>query len=154
MPPSVRPRNPSRQLQQWEPFRELDDLQERTAQLMQSVWSGAPLADPAVWAPPVDIEETDDAWILEAEIPGASREDVDVDVRDSEIVISGEIKERERTGILRRRTRRVGRFELRVTVPTRPDAENVEATLADGVLTVRIPKPEGAGSQHVEVQGK
>jgi HSP20 family protein len=105
-----------------------------------------------VWTPLVDIEETDNAWIVEAELPGVRRKDVNVEARDSEVVITGEIKERERKGIIRRRTRRTGRFEYRVTLPGRVDADKVEAKVADGVLTVRIPKSEQAGAQRIEVQ--
>ena len=134
----------------WEPFRELEQLQEQTLELLENAWSGRP-ADGLTWTPPVDIEETEDAWIVEAEIPGVKRQDVNVETRDSELLISGEIKERERTGILRRRTRRVGEFEFRVTLPGGLDPNNVEANVDDGVLTVRIPKPEQARPQRVEV---
>ena len=118
--------------------------------LLENAWSGRP-ADGLTWTPPVDIEETEDAWIVEAEIPGVKRQDVNVETRDSELLISGEIKERERKGILRRRTRRVGEFEFRVTLPGGLDPNNVEANVDDGVLTVRIPKPEQARPQRVEV---
>jgi HSP20 family protein len=134
----------------WEPFRELEQLQEQTLELLENAWSGRP-ADGLTWTPPVDIEETEDAWIVEAEIPGVKRQDVNVETRDSELLISGEIKERERTGILRRRTRRVGEFEFRVTLPGGLDPNNVEANVDDGVLSVRIPKPEQARPQRVEV---
>ena len=137
----------------WEPFRELDELQRRTADLMEAVWSGGTRAgDDPPWVPPVDVEETEDAWIVEADVPGVRRQDVDVEVRDSELVVSGEIVERERTGILRRRTRRTGRFEYRVVLPEQPDPEGIDATLEDGVLTVRVPKPEQTRGRRVEVQ--
>jgi HSP20 family protein len=139
-------------VQRWEPLRELEELQERTAELMQSVWSGAGLAQAAAWTPPVDIEETDDAWVVEAELPGVRNDDIDVEVRDNELEITGEIKERERRGILRRRTRRVGRFEFRVTVPGAIDAERMDARLNDGVLTVRVPKPEQARPRRIDVK--
>lgn len=142
----------SRSVQRWEPFRELEELQERTAELMQSVWSGTGLAQAAAWTPPVDIEETDDAWVVEAELPGVRKDDIDVEVRDNELEITGEIKERERKGILRRRTRRVGRFEFRVTLPGVIDAEKMDARLDDGVLTVRVPKPEQARARRIEVK--
>jgi HSP20 family protein len=106
----------------------------------------------AVWSPPVDIEETDDAWVVEAEVPGAKSGDVNVEARGNEVQISGEIKERERVGILRRRTRRTGQFELRVTLPGDADADRVDASLEDGVLSVRIPKPEQARPRRVEVK--
>ena len=140
----------------WEPFWELDEIQRRTAELIDSVWSGGARAtDDLPWVPAVDVEETDDAWIIEAEVPGVRREDVDVEVRDSELVVSGEIVERERTGILRRRTRRTrrtGRFEYRVILPEQPDPEGIDATLEDGVLTVRISKPEQTRRRRIEVQ--
>jgi HSP20 family protein len=139
----------------WGPLSELEQLQDRTVQLLENVWSGGglsgALADPRIWTPLVDIEETDDAWIVEAEVPGVRRKDVNVEVRDSEVVISGEIKERERKGIIRRRTRRTGAFEYRVTLPGPTDADKVEAKVGDGVLTVRIPKSEQARPQRVEV---
>jgi HSP20 family protein len=119
---------------------------------VHTVWSGIRAGDGEPWVPSVDIEETDDAWIVEAEIPGAHRDDVSVEVDDSELVISGETKERERKGILRRRTRRMGRFEYRVTLPGPVEPEAVEAGLADGVLTVRVPKPEQARARRVEVR--
>jgi HSP20 family protein len=102
--------------------------------------------------PAVDVEATEDAWIIEAELPGVRPEDVDVEVRDNELTISGEIKERERQGLLRRRTRRTGRFEYRVVLPAPADTERMEAKLADGVLTVRVPRADDAGSRHIEVQ--
>jgi HSP20 family protein len=134
-----------------DPFRELEDLHSRTEQLMQNVLSDVGAGDGAPWAPLVDIEETEDAWVLEAEVPGAKKGDVNVDVQGSELIITGEIKERERKGILRRRTRRVGEFEFRVNLPGGVDPDNIDAKLDDGVLTVRVPKPEPARSRHVEV---
>ena len=139
-------------LRRWEPLRELEELHERIGQLMESVWSGDGLDDARIWSPLVDIEETDSAWIVEAELPGVKRQDVNLEVHDSELAISGEIKERERKGILRRRTRPVGRFEFRVTLPGPVSADDLSANLSDGVLTVRVPKPEPARAQRIEVQ--
>lgn len=142
----------ARTTERWAPFRELEDLHEQTAHLLERAWSGAGLSDPRAWVPLVDIEETDDAWLLEAELPGVDPKDVNVELRDSELEISGEIKERERKGILRRKTRRVGRFEFRVTLPGQTDPEQVDAKLSDGVLRVRIPKPDQARPRRIAVQ--
>jgi HSP20 family protein len=136
----------------WDPFSELEELQSRTQQLMEGLWSGAGAGNGGLWTPPVDIEETDDAWIIEAEVPGVDRKDVNVDVNGSEVVITGDIKERERKGILRRRTRRTGRFEFRVSLPGEVEADGVDASLHDGVLSVRLPKPERARPHRVEVK--
>ena len=139
-------------LQRWEPFRELEQLQEHMDRLMQGVWSPAGGDNGGAWMPVTDIEETDDAWVIEAELPGVDRKDVNVEMRDSELIISGEIKEKERKGVLRRQTRKTGEFEYRVTLPGDSDAEHIEANLHDGVLTVRVPKTEQAKPRRIEVK--
>jgi HSP20 family protein len=134
-------------MQRWDPFRELADLHERLDRLVDPGGAAA-----ATWSPPVDIFETDDAWVIEAELPGVDRKDINIELRDNELSISGEIKERKREGILRRKTRRVGEFDLRVTLPGHVDAENVQAEMQDGVLNVRVPKPDAARPRRIEVK--
>ena len=103
--------------ERWDPFRELEEIHTRIGQLMESDWPGRADGGSGIWSPLVDIEETDDAWLVEAELPGVKQEGITVEVSDSELAISGELKERERKGILRRRTRRTGQFDYRVTLP-------------------------------------
>ena len=150
MPLPVRRRDTAPQpVQRWDPFRELQGLQEQLAQLMQRT---PPDGDGGVpFVPLVDIEETDDAWIVDAELPGVKPEDVDVEVRGSELAISGEVKERQREGILRRRTRKTGEFDYHVTLPGEADPERIEARLHDGILTVRIAKPEQERPRRIAV---
>jgi HSP20 family protein len=135
-------------VQRWDPLRELADLHERLDRLIEPAGG----ASPAAWTPPVDIVETDDAWMVEAELPGIDRKDISIELRDNELSISGEIKEKEREGILRRRTRRVGEFDFHVTLPGHVDAEDIEASMKDGVLSVRIPKPDKARPHRIEVK--
>ncbi len=96
-------------------------------------------------------DENDDAFVVEAEMPGVKRDDVIVDLQDNELRIHGEIKERERTGILRRQTRRTGQFDYRVTLPHEVDADNVEANLHEGVLRVQVPKAEQTKPRRIEI---
>jgi HSP20 family protein len=138
--------------ERWDPFRELEELHTRIGQLMESDWPSRAVGGTGIWSPLVDIEETDDAWLVEAELPGVKQEDINVEVSDSELAISGELKERERKGILRRRTRRTGQFDYRVTLPGEADAERIEASLKEGVLTVRVPKPERARRRRIEIK--
>jgi HSP20 family protein len=91
--------------------------------------------------------------MLEAELPGVKREDVDIELVGNELAITGEVKEKERTGAVRRRTRRTGRFDYRVTLPEQVEAEQIEASLAEGVLTVRVPKSERAQRKKIAVKG-
>jgi HSP20 family protein len=146
-----RPSQPAALAERWDPARELGDLHQQMERIMGEILTGAVPGDGAIWEPPVDIEETDDAWIVEAELPGAKQEDVNVEVRENELVVTGEIKEKERQGILRRRTRRVGRFEYRVTLPGEVDAERIDASLDHGVLRIRVPKPERTQPRRIEV---
>jgi HSP20 family protein len=139
-------------LERWEPFRELEQLHDQMGRLMEGLPAPFGMTNGGTWVPFVDIEETEDAWIVEAELPGVDRKDVNVELRDSELVITGEIKEKERKGILRRRTRRTGRFEYRVILPGQTSDEKIDANLHDGVLTVRVPKPEQSRPRRIEVK--
>jgi HSP20 family protein len=146
-------RNPQRmqRAQRYQPFRELEEIQQQTAQLLEQMM-GAPPDVVRPWIPDVDIEETDDAWILEAELPGARAEDVHVEVDEGELTIRGTIVERERKGILRRRSRRVGEFEYLVTLPGLSGDVEPAARLHHGVLEVRVPKPEQSKPRQVAIR--
>jgi HSP20 family protein len=130
---------------------ELGQLNERMRRMLEQTFGGM-LDEPAGWVPAVDIEELEDAYVVEAEVPGVKREDVNIEVTGNELTISGEIKVREREGIIRRRTRRAGEFEFRVVLPNEVNPEGVDAKLNDGVLTVRIPKAKRAQRRRIEVK--
>jgi HSP20 family protein len=136
-------------MDRWRPFRELQDLYTEMDRLVQSVIGGS--AGEGAWLPAADVTETDDAFVAEIELPGVRREDIDVELNGNELVVTGEIKERKREGLLRRRTRRVGEFEYRVTLPGDLRESGVEASLSSGVLTVRVPKAESTKSSKIEV---
>ena len=135
----------------WNPFRELDDIHSRFSKLLESTFGEAPSSVFGTWTPPVDIEETDDAFIVEAELPEVKADDVDVELHDNQLSIHGEIKERERTGVLRRQTRRTGQFDYRVTLPAQVEADGAEASLKDGVLRLTLHKSEVHKPQRIEV---
>ncbi|MGZ4376251.1 MAG: Hsp20/alpha crystallin family protein [Gaiellaceae bacterium] len=146
-------RRTARPPERWEPAREFDQVAERMRRILEETFGDARLISAAVaWSPFVDIEETDDAYVLELELPGVKREDVDIELMGNEIMISGEIKERERQGVVRRRTRRTGRFEYVATLPDHVDGDKVEAHLEGGVLMVRVPKSERAHRRKIEVK--
>ncbi|BBY48093.1 heat-shock protein Hsp20 [Mycolicibacterium arabiense] len=99
------------------------------------------------WSPSADVIEVDGGYVIEVELPGVRREDVDVDLDGNEFVVTGEIKEREREGLFRHRTRSVGHFEFRVTLPGELRREDVEVSLAYGVLKAYVPKVKHGGGQ-------
>ena len=142
--------------ERWDPLNELEQVTERMRRMLDQTFGGIGpqsfLSDATGWSPPVDIEETDDAYVIEAEVPGVKRQDVNIEVAGNEVSVTGEIKERERKGVLRRQTRRVGRFDYRVKLPETVDSDKVDANLEGGVLTVRVPKSERAQRRKIEVK--
>lgn len=138
----------------WEPFRDLEEMRDRMERLMQGFWRDWPDGEDVAWSPSADIEETDDAWIVKAELPGVKRDDVNIEVNGQELRIFGELNEdKQREGTLRRRMRRMGSFEYRTTLPAAVDADQIDASLDHGVLTVRLPKPAQSQSHRVEIKG-
>ncbi|KUO06260.1 Hsp20/alpha crystallin family protein [Streptomyces caeruleatus] len=140
----------------WDPFREIEDLRTRMDRLMHATFpiTGFPEFDTAeAWAPLTDVEDREDAYLVELELPGVDKDQITVEVVEGELDVHGEIKERERTGVVRRHTRRIGQFDYRATLPPNADTEHVSADLTNGVLTVRVPKTERGKSQRVEITG-
>jgi HSP20 family protein len=131
-------------------MREFDEVHERIGRLMASVFG----ADGTLtgWRPLADVRETDDAYLIEVDVPGIRREDISVEVHGNDLVIAGESKEIEREGWLRSRTRRIGRFQYVTTLPSNIDADNISADLANGVLTVRVPKSEVSISRRIAIR--
>jgi HSP20 family protein len=141
--------------ERWEPLSEFEQVTERMRRMLEQTFGGFGLpllGEKAGWSPLVDIEETDDAYVVEAELPGVDRKDVNVELVGSELTVMGEAKEPERKGTVRRRNRRTGRFEYRVNLPGHVDVEKIDASLADGILTVRVPKSERAQRRKIEVK--
>jgi HSP20 family protein len=136
----------------WDPFAEFEDLYDRMGRLMGTAFDGpAREAAALAWAPLADVSETEDAYLVEAELPGVKRDQVSVEVSGGDLVISGEVTGRQREGLLRRSTRRYGRFEYRVMLPGDVDPDKVSASLSDGVLAVRVPKAETARPRRIEI---
>lgn len=141
--------------ERWEPQSELDQVAERMRRMLEQTFGSLgwrSMQERAGWLPVVDIAETDDAYIVEAELPGIQRQDVDIELVGNELTISGETKQREPEGTVRKQSRRRGRFDYRVTLPDQVDADKVTATLKDGVLEVRVPRSQRAPRRKIEVK--
>jgi HSP20 family protein len=133
----------------WDPLRDLIALHEQIGQLVGT--------DAPGWTPPVDLYETATDFILTADLPGLSRDQIDVSVDDNRVVIRGE-----RVGgpidmpceQFHRVERGHGRFSRSFALSEAVDVDRVSADLKDGILTVRIPKARGRGASRVLVSGE
>jgi HSP20 family protein len=132
----------------WEPLREFSTLQNEMNRLFNTVFD-APAGNGGNttlrrWMPAMDLVETDDHFVLRADLPGLAEEDVTIEVEDRVLTISGERKaehELSKEGY-HRVERAFGAFSRALTLPEGVDADAVAATFDRGVLEVRIPKPE------------
>jgi len=108
------------------------------------------------WAPAIDLRETEDAYILEADVPGLKREEVRLEILENVLTIKGERTRdaEENTDQYRHVERGYGRYERSVKVPGGFDADGVEATFEHGVLTVVLPKRPESKTRQIEVKGK
>jgi len=128
-------------LVRWQPARELDTLQSEVDRVFD-VFFGAS-GTTRRWVPAMDLVETEDQLVLRADLPGLGRDDVEIEVKDGVLTVSGERNagNEERAEGHYRIERSFGRFARSLTLPDGIDADRISADFDDGVLEVRIPKP-------------
>ena len=131
----------------WEPLREVASIQNEMNRLFGTVFdSPSPGNGSAMrrWMPAMDLVEADEHFVLRADLPGMSEEDVNIEVEERVLTISGERKAEhtETKDGYQRFERAFGAFSRSLTLPEGIDAEAVSASFDRGVLEVRIPKPE------------
>jgi HSP20 family protein len=133
-----------------EPFAFLDDFEAEMARFWRRPWLGfwrtpmRPFTAAAIkWAPRMDVYEKDNAIVIEAELPGLKKEDVQVEVEGEDLVIRGESKAESeaKEEDYYRSERSYGSFYRRMPLPAGVTPEQIQAHLKDGVLEVRVPKP-------------
>jgi HSP20 family protein len=139
----------------WDPAREIDTLQVDMNRLFDSFFGRRDANQAATrnWVPAMDLAETEDQLVLRADLPGLGRDDIDIEVKDNVLTISGERKaEHERKGEgFHRVERSFGRFSRSLGLPRGIDAKSVTASFENGVLEVRMPKPEERKATRVEI---
>ncbi|CUS83436.1 Hsp20/alpha crystallin family protein [Candidatus Kryptobacter tengchongensis] len=106
------------------------------------------------WSPRVDISETDDEYIVRADVPGVSKDDIKITIKDNVLTISGEKKQEKETKNenFHRIERVYGSFTRTFTLPGAVKVDKVEARFKDGVLTIKLPKVEEAKAKEIEVK--
>ena len=140
----------------WEPLRELGTLQNEMNRLFNTVFdTPAPSGNGALrrWVPAMDLVEAEDHFVLRADLPGLSEDDVNIELEDDTLTVSGERKsehEEKRDGY-HRVERAFGSFSRSLRLPQGVDPGSVTASFDRGVLEVRIPKPEQRKPRRIEI---
>lgn len=134
------------ELIRWDPFKDLVAIHERLNKLFEDTLAGSRRLEaellPTSWTPPVDIYETDKEIVLEIEVPGMTQSDIQVEVRESLLLVRGE---RRRVRVIdrenyHRRERSYGMFQRCFSLPKNIQPDQVRAQCRDGVLEVVVPK--------------
>ncbi len=141
----------------WDPFREISTLQERMNRLFSEVARRSPVAEEEMvqgaWVPPVDIFETGDSIVIKAELPGISKEDITLEVKENTLSIRGEKKfEKDvKEENYHRVERSYGAFQRAFSLPGTVQQDKVKAKFRDGILEVTLPKAEEAKPKQIKV---
>lgn len=140
-------------LVRWEPLREINSIQGEVNRLFNTFFDTPVSAGERRWLPAMDLVESEDHFVLRADLPGLSEEDVAIELEDGVLTVSGERKaeHEERKEGYHRVERAYGGFARSLTLPEGVDAEAIEAHFDRGVLEVRIPKPEERKPRRVSI---
>ena len=142
-------------LVRYEPWRGMDQLQEEINRLFSSWSNNESTSATADWVPSVDINEYDDSFQLQVDVPGVDPKDVEITLDNGVLTISGErqyVKRENDEGMMRRRSERAyGRFYRRFILPDTVDGDKVKATDRHGVLEISIPKQAKALPRRIKV---
>ena len=138
----------------WNPFKELARIENELNKLFSEFIPAKETPEVVVWAPRVDVYEQDNNLIIEAEIPGAKKEDIEVKIKDNAVVIRGEVKkeEEQKEEQYYRKERFYGTFERVVPLPVEVKPEEAKAEFKDGVLKLIIPKATQEHEVKVEIK--
>ncbi|MGD2270240.1 MAG: Hsp20/alpha crystallin family protein [Desulfobacterales bacterium] len=145
------------ELTKWDPFREMEDMFNRYTRAIGWPRRGnQEVMATGDWAPRVDIAETDNEFIIKAEIPEVKKENVKVTVDSGVLTIRGERKQEteEKDKKFHRVERYYGSFTRSFTLPDNVDETKIEASFKDGMLNLQIPKTEASKPKAIEVKVK
>lgn len=134
-------------LRLWEPFNVLKEFNEGFANNFEGDLESR-------WSPKVDIVEKEKSYVVRAEVPGVSKEDIDIDLKDNNLVIKGEKKfeKKEENDNYVRVESSYGSFQRSFFIDEKVDRNNISAKYKDGVLEVTLPKKEEAAPKKIEVK--
>lgn len=138
------------------PWQELEDVSDRLNRLFGVPGQGE-AASRSVWTPAVNVEESKEALILSAELPGMNIQDVEIEVENNVLSLRGMKKEEREEGDERRYhlwERCYGTFERSFTLPRTVKTDEISAHFKDGILHVQMPKAPEAKSRKISIKAE
>jgi HSP20 family protein len=144
-------------LVRWQPYGAVASLQDSINRLFHDAFPRS-LADEdfavSAWKPVVDIFDKADAIVIHAELPGVTKDDVSIEVKENVLTLKGERVEFKEVSEDKyfRKERSFGSFYRAFTLPSSINPENIKATFKDGVLEIEIPKPEEEKPKQVQIK--
>ena len=144
-------------LVRWNPWREMNTLQNRLNHLLADSFFQTGRSDDdmsmGTWHPVVDMYDEDDKIVIKAELPGMDKKDIAIDVKDRVLTLSGErntdneVKEEN----YYRRERVYGKFQRAFSLPADVDSDKIKADFKEGLLKIEVPKPEKQKPKQITV---
>ena len=144
-------------LARWNPNRDMMSVRDEMSRVLNEVLARGASDESAwvsgAWTPPVDIYETDEALVMKAELPGFSKDDISIELKENTLVIKGERKHEDevKEGNYHRMERSYGAFQRAFMLPMTVDQEKVKASYKDGILELRLPKVQAAQPKRIAV---
>jgi HSP20 family protein len=140
------------ELTRWEPFQEMTTLRDAMSQLLTES-----IVRPRGWANasymPLDLYETEHEYVAKLAVPGLKPDNFEITMQQNALIIRGNTQAEQQEGIRYHvREQRFGDFSRTIQFPTSVDADKIQASLADGILTLRVPKAEAAKPKRITVK--
>src|SRR5215467_5953507 len=145
-------------ISRWDPFRDLSMLQDRMNRLFEDAGRGWRPDEPAAtttWSPAVDIYETENEIVVQAELPGVDRKDISLNLENNVLTLRGERRFEKETKEenYHRIERSYGGFGRTFSIPATVDEEKIRADYRDGILKIALPKKEQVKPKQIRIEG-
>ena len=145
-------------ISRWDPFRDLNVLQDRMNRLFDDAGRGWRADEPAAtttWSPAVDIYETENEIVVQAELPGVDRKDISLNLENNVLTLKGERRFEKETKEenYHRIERSYGGFARTFSIPATVDEEKIRADYRDGILKIALPKKEQVKPKQIRIEG-
>jgi HSP20 family protein len=136
----------------WDPFRELGRMQRTVDRMFSDLLSG-PYESSMMFNPPVDVSESDNAYLISLDLPGVPKDDVRIEIQDNSLIVTGERKmeRRKEEGRALALERFRGNFRREFALPASVDPERVSAAYREGVLEITVPKSAASKPRTVKI---